>query len=87
MVGFYFVITWGEADAVERPLLDVFVAWDFVPALEVFVSVLGFPVELEDAMLVAVNAAVFGVGAEVSKLDSLWIKVDVCLELFGPFFF
>ncbi len=57
MVGFDFVVPWREADAIERPLLDVFVAWDFVPAFEFFFGVDWNPVEPERTVLVGFGVA------------------------------
>ena len=87
MVWFYFVISWCEADAVERPLFDVFVARDFVPALEIFVVVGWNPVELELTVLVAVDRAVLRVSLGVSEDKSFGIECDVSLELLRTFVF
>ena len=85
MVWFYFVISWCEADAVERPLFNVFVARDLVPALEIFVVVGWNPVELELTVFVAVDRAVLRVGLGVSEDNSFGIERDVCLELLRTF--
>ena len=85
MVWFDLAVSWCEADAIERPLFDVLVARDFVPALEIFVVVGWNPVELELAVLVAVDRAVLRVGLGVSEDNSFGIERDVCLELLRTF--
>ena len=81
MVRFDFVFTWREADAVERPLLNLFVGWDVVPTFEFFVSIDGDPVTSEDSLLVSVDVASAGDGAFRCVLE-----VALCLVLLLPFF-
>jgi len=85
MVRFYFVITWGEADGVERPLLDFLVGWDIVPSFEFFFGTLGFPVAPIDALFVAIDTAVDRVRVFVFGIELAWVVRDVCLELLTGF--
>jgi len=86
VIRFYFVITWGEADGVERPLLDVLVGWDIVPSFEFGFAALWFPVATVDAFFVAVDAARDRVRVFVVGIKLAWVVRDVCLELECAFF-
>jgi hypothetical protein len=80
VVWFDLVFTWSEADAVERPLLDLFVGWDVIPSFEIFVAVDGHPVAPEDSTLVSVDVTSAGDGAFGCVLE-----VALCLELLLTF--
>jgi hypothetical protein len=81
MVWFDFVVTWREADAVERPLFDLFVGWNVIPSFEIFVAVDGHPIAPEDSTLVSVDVTSAGDGAFGCVLE-----VALCLVLLLTFF-